>query len=94
MYKKFIIYKMRRGETMELKGVKNVIIAKALGVSQNTICRWKKQGILEKKIEEYHKEALILRDFEAFREMKAKSKEAKAKKLMGLSFSKKGEKNG
>lgn len=68
---------------MELEGVKKTVIAKALGVAPNTVYRWASKGILEEKIKQYHKEAEVIREFEAFREMRTSDKEkAKMRKQM------------
>jgi hypothetical protein len=59
---------------MDIKGVKKTVIAKALGVKANTVYRWNSKGILEQRVEQYLKEAQILKEFEAVREFREQLK--------------------
>ena len=59
-------------DKVDFEGVKRASIARALGVSDTTIQRWIKQDILEKKLEEFQKEAKLIKTFEPIRELKQK----------------------
>jgi predicted transcriptional regulator len=76
---------MRGGILVEIKKedlqkLSKTELARVLGVHWNTIYRWEKKDILEKKIEEFEKQAEFWNKFEPVRERnlrKFKSKRAK-----------------